>query len=236
MTLSRSTTASDATAAVDQRPPGRRAAVVTGAALLLMALVAIPANLVVQSALTGEAPAVAQALTAQEAALRLGVLGLLTVAVLDVVVAWGLGRVLATPAPGLATLVVTLRLVYVAVFVVAIALLLVAVETASSSTGDAPAAVLAASAFSACWRLGLVVFATHLAVLAAAFVGAPQLPTWLGLLLGLGATAYAVDGVVRTALGADAALATGLVPVVSACAAVGELVLAGWLLTRGGRR
>ncbi|ANS78854.1 hypothetical protein SGUI_1458 [Serinicoccus hydrothermalis] len=131
---------------------------------------------------------------------------------------------------------VALRLTYVAVFVVAIALLLVAVETGGAPGADAPTAVLAASAASACWRLGLVVFATHLAVLAVAFVGAPALPTWLGGLLGLGATAYAVDGVLRTALGADAAVMTGLVPVVSVCAAAGELVLAVWLLARGGRR
>lgn len=176
--------------------PARKAAVAAGVALLLMAVLA-PLGLLV---------------ALPRGATGVGAATVLVVAVLDVVAAVALLRVVGAGSP-LSRLAAALRISYAAVFLVAGAALL------------APADV---DRFQARWDAGLLVFGVHLVVLGLAFVRARHLPSWVGAVVVVAGLGYVVDALALL-LDADLGLS------VAAFTFVGEVVLMVWLLARGGR-
>lgn len=164
-----------------------------------------------------------------------GVLALVGVAVLDVVVAWGLWRVLSVERPGGAALAAAFRLVYAAVFLGAIAMLvdarriaLGAGEASDLSIDDRDTAVLLRfEGFDSAWNTGLLVFGVHMAVVGWLLVARSGAFTtivgWLVLLAGAG---YLADGVLRV-LAPDVAVS------VAQFTFIGEIVLIAWLAAGG---
>ncbi|GGM77605.1 DUF4386 domain-containing protein [Dactylosporangium sucinum] len=144
--------------------------------------------------------------------LRGATAGFAIVAVLDVVVAWGLYGVLAPADRGLAQLCAGLRVAYAAAFLAA--------------QGNLLAGRSGVDAFERGWDLALLVFGVHLLVTGWAAIRAPHVPTWLGALLILAGAGYAGDSL-GTIAGYDLGLATFTF--------VGEVVLLGWLLWAGYR-
>ncbi|MET7403299.1 DUF4386 family protein [Dactylosporangium sp. NPDC005572] len=150
-----------------------------------------------------------------DADLRGATAGFALVAVLDVVVAWGLYGVLAPADRGrasLAQLAAGLRIAYAAAFLAA--------------QGDLLAGRSGVDAFERGWDLALLLFGAHLLVTGWAAIRAPHVPTWLGALLLLAGAGYAGDSL-GTVAGYDLGLATFTF--------VGEVVLLGWLLWAGYR-
>ena len=171
------------------------------------------------------------------------ILALYAVAVLDIVVAWGLWRVFRGGQPGGAALAAVFRIAYAAAFVAAIAQLDHAVRIATGADDAAVDAVPTAAVeqqvqgFDAAWSGALVLFAAHLVVIGWLLVRrSGAVATVLGVLVAVAGLGYAADSVIRI-------LAPDLGVGVAVFTFVGEVLLIGWLVaggirsarTRGGR-
>jgi hypothetical protein len=191
----------------------------------------------VRSSAPGTDNGASDALAAATPAFGWGVLALIGVAVLDVVVAWGLWRVLGVEQPGGAALAAAFRIVYAAVFLGAIAML---VDARRIATGAGEASGLAISdrdtavllrfeGFDSAWNTGLLVFGVHLAVVGWLLVTRSSVFAtvvgWLVLLAGAG---YLADGVLRV-------IAPDVTVSVAQFTFIGEIVLIAWLAMGGGR-
>ncbi|MGA9531787.1 MAG: DUF4386 domain-containing protein [Anaerolineales bacterium] len=218
-------TASNARLNHDVRP--RTAALVAGIGLLVMAVIGGAANFGVIANLTvpGDAGATAANLIASAGGLRLAGAGLVIVAILDVVVAWGLYIVLRGVNPGLSLLAAWFRVAYAAAFAAAINALFDALHAAPINS---TLAMFSVQSYDQAWQLALVVFGVHLG-LVGFLVWKAEFAHWIfGALLILSGAGYIVDGL-GTILTPNYAL--GL----SAYTFIGEVLFIFWLLVRGPR-
>lgn len=214
----------------------RRSALLAGCALLAMVVLAPFAEFyVLGGVVVADDVAATLANLAVDAPLvRAAIVAYLGVAILDVVVAVALHRLLAAAASLRSQLAAWLRVAYASVFVVAIAQLLHAVRLLDGALGvDALAAgqvralvASSLSAFRTTWELALVVFGAHLLLLAAAlwaYRPAPRVVSALVLVAALGYLADGVGGIAVPGYGLALTLVTF----------VGEVVLLVWLLWHG---
>ncbi|MFL6133887.1 MAG: DUF4386 domain-containing protein [Nocardioidaceae bacterium] len=218
--------------------PVRRAAVIAGAALTLMAALAGFGNILAVEGLVtaGDAAATARDILASEGLFRLGVASLYLAALLDVVVAWALMRVFSPVNAELSRLGAWLRLAYAAVFMVALsqlvgipALLSGSADTGLATTGQLQAQALAkVDAFHDIWFAGLILFGAHLVVTGYLAYRSGFVPRVIGVLLVVAGAGYVFDSLVTVFI-EDAPFA------VSSVTFLGELLLALWLLLRGRR-
>jgi hypothetical protein len=202
----------------------RIAALVSGIGLLFMAVIAAVANFaLIQGAIVpGDAGATAANIAASEGMFRLGAIGLVIVAILDVVVAWGLYEVFRPVDNGLSLLAGWLRLAYAAIFAAAIVNLFTAARTAS---GDALETLRLTQLFDDGYNVGLIVFGLHLVVVGFLAVRAEFIHWVFGALLIVAGLGYLVDSIVVLAI-PEYSLDIGLYTF------VGELVFIFWLLVR----
>jgi len=193
-----------------------------------MAVIAAAANYgVIQPAIApGDSAATAAAIVASDTAFRLGALGLVIVAILDVVVAWGLYELFRPVHPGLSLLGGWLRLVYAAVFALAISQLFGAARVAGS---DSMAALRLVEGFDDGWMVGQIFFGLHLVVVGVLAWRSPFVHWIFGLLLVIAGAGYLFDGAAVLAMpayGLELAMYTF----------AGEMAFLVWLLVRGFRR
>jgi hypothetical protein len=226
-------------------PPGgpgdarsiRRAGLIAGVALLLLAALSAVGVLVAVDGLVtpGDAAKTAADITASEARFRLGVVSLYLVVVLDVVAAWALFRFFAPVHPWLSRLAAWLRVAYSVVFLVAISQL-AAVPGLLSDPGHQDAfgeqqlqaqAMLRLEAFDHTWMAGLLLFGAHLALLGYLAYRSGYVPRLVGVVLVIAGAGYTFD-TFGSVLSADPV-------VISTYTSLGELVLAVWLVVRSGR-
>lgn len=138
----------------------------------------------------------------------------IVVALLDVVVAIALWRVLRHGGAALARAAVVTRLVYAMALAVAAVALLV--------TADA-------GLFDAIWGHALALFGVHLVLVGIAALRGRRIPAWIGALVALAGAGYLVDWGVAFVV-RDAPFA------VSSVTFIGEVALLVWLIWRGVRR
>lgn len=211
----------------------RAAAVVAGASVVAMAPLGIFGNVVVQS-LLGDTTEIAAAIRADAPLVSLAATAFVVVAILDVIAAWALAQFFADQ-PARARLAGWLRTAYAAGLLIAAGLLTTATTLAGDPAADDGTVAVGVVAFGAVWQIALVMFATHLAVLAGLVVRHAAAPTLVGWIIAVAAAAYAFDSLARLFLPHDSAVLTVSVIVVSAASVTGELAIAIWLLARGGR-
>jgi hypothetical protein len=157
---------------------------------------------------------------------RLGAVGMLIVAVLDVVVAWGLYVALRSVNPRLSQLGAWFRLAYAAIFAVMVNNLFGALRAAPV---DPQQSFLLIESFDDGWQIGLVFFGLHLAIVGALLWRRSELfARIVAVLVIISAVGYLVDGL-GTVISPAYSLALGRFTF------VGEGVLIFWLLIRGGR-
>lgn len=211
----------------------RTAAVVAGFGLLTMAVLAAFANFGVLERLivADDAGATAANIAASSSLLRIGIACFLVVAVLDVVVAWGLYMLLQPVSKSLSLLAAWFRVAYAAAFAMALTPLLSVLQLMAGDTGleaNQAQVMLSLRAFKSGWDLGLVLFGLHLAVLGYVVFKSGFLPKWLGVLIGIAAVGYLVDSFGKL-----------LIPsyriTLSTFTFVGEFLLIFWLLWLGMR-
>jgi Domain of unknown function (DUF4386) len=211
----------------------RTASLVAGLGLLTMAILAPFANFYVLQNLivANDAKATTEHLLANDGLFRVGISCFLMVAVLDVVVAWGLYVLLEPVSRSLSLLAAWFRIVYAAMFAIALMPLLNVLQLLSGTeylkgleTNQSHAQVmLSIGAFRSGWDLGLVLFGFHLLVLGYVVFKSGFIPKWLGVLLGIAALGYLVDSFGKL-----------LIPnynlSISSFTFVGEFLLIFWLL------
>lgn len=174
-------------------------ALVAGLALLAMTVIGVFANFVAIGGLVtaGDAATTAADIAGSETLFRFGILGLVAVAVLDLVVAWALFNALRSTHDGVARFSAWVRAIYAGILVVAVTHLQAAVRHLDD--GDVIARV---DAYNDTWALGLGVFGIHLIVLGWLVWRTPWLPRALGALVTLAGFGYVAD-TVGTVLSAD---------------------------------
>ena len=145
------------------------------------------------------------------------------VALLDVVVAWGLYIVLMPANKNLSALAAWLRVIYAGIFIFAISKLFVAMQVI---TADGVQAMSFLKAFQNIFDKGLILFGFHLLVLGYLAFKSGYVPKWLGTFLVLAGLGYIVDG-----FGKMFSPAYNLS--ISQFTFIGEVLLIFWLLWRG---
>lgn len=203
------------------------AALFTGLALLTMAILApIAAFGVIENLrVPGDTEATAALIRESASLFRIATVMLLLVAILDVIVAWGLYLVLKPVNRSISLLGAWFRLVYTAIFGVGIVNLL---HTLIAAQTDPARTLFFLRAFDLTWQAGLVIFGIHLLVVGGLSWRSGYIPRLLGALLLLAGAGYLFDGI--------AALLSDSAPfAVSSITFIGEVLFIFWLLFRGQR-
>jgi Domain of unknown function (DUF4386) len=203
----------------------RKAAIVAGLGLLIMAILAPIANFGVFEKLVvpGDATITATNIMASVGLFRIGIICFLMVAILDVVVAWALYILLVPANKNLSALAAWLRVIYAGIFIFAISKLYVALQVI---TADGIQAMSFLKAFQSIWDMALILFGFHLLVLGYLAFKSGYIPKWLGVFLVLASVGYIIDGFGKT-LSPDYNLN------IAQFTFVGEVLLIFWLLWRG---
>jgi len=203
----------------------RTAAMVAGLGLLLMAILSPIAYLNTFQSLVNfdDVALTAQNILNSIGAFRTCILLLFIVAILDIVVAWGLYILLVPANKNLSTLAAWLRVIYAGIFIFAISKLYVALQVL---TPDGIQAMTYLKAFQSTWDMGLILFGFHLLVLGYLAFKSGYIPKWLAVFLVLASVGYIVDGFGK-ALYSDYSLN------IAQFTFIGEVLLIFWLLWRG---
>ena len=170
-----------------------------------------------------------------ESTFRLGVASLYLVIVLDVVAAWALFRFFAPVSASLARLAAWFRVGFAVTFLVAISQL---AGVPALLHGDAyrevfgeqqlqAQALMRVEAYEDIWLAGLLLFGVHLVLLGFLAYRSGYVPRLIGALLVIAGAGYVFD-TMSSVLSRDPL-------VVSTVTFLGELLLALWLIIRGGR-
>jgi hypothetical protein len=224
---SRSTTGNGQTA--DQSK--RRFALVAAFGLLFMAVLAPFAQFGVLQTLIVPADAAATTanLLASAGIFRAAIAAFLIIAILDIVVAWGLYLLLRPTNASLAFLVAWLRVAYAAVFAYALANLLDVAQLlqGTNAAGLSPTQIDAQvsssiASFNNGWDLGLAIFGIHLVELGALLFKSVDFPKVLGALVALAGIGYLADSF-------GTILVPGYTLTISVFTFIGEALLIVWL-------
>ncbi len=220
----------------------RKAAIIAGASLILMALAAAFAYGWVFNSLIvpNDAAASVKAIKTSLFLFQLGILGWLLILILDIVVAWALYRFFRPINNGFSLLAALLRVVYTAFLATAIYKLYMVVvvindpkSVAFSTTEFNHEVMHFINAFTHIWTLGLIVFGLHLAVLAYLSLKSSFVPKFLGILLAIAAFGYIVISTSKQFIPQNQIATVEMV--LSLPMALGEIGLAIWLWIKGGK-
>ena len=213
----------------------RRAALLAGGALLLMAVLAPIAFFAILEPIrsAGDAVAQASALLASGTLFRISIVIFLAVAVLDILVAWALHGVFAPVNPHLSLLAAWFRLVYTALLLVATVSLIDALNLLQMPAQDtnlwAQPIQRELNGFFVTFNFGLGIFGCHLLVLGYLILRSHLFPGFLGALVMIAGLGYLAD-TLGTILISQYDLNLASVTF------IGEVLLIGWLLWWGWRR
>lgn len=214
----------------------RKAAVIAGLGLLIMAILAPIANFVGYHNLLvpGNAETTAKNLLASIGLFRVSICIFLIVAILDVIVAWALYIVLRPVNKSLSLLSAWFRIVYAAIFGVALVNLINVLQLLSGTeylTVFKPnqlhaQVMIFINAFNNGWDIGLVIFGTHLFILGYLVFKSGYFPKILGILVVIASVGYLLDSFGKF-----------LLPkynfTIAMYTFIGEVLLIFWLLWRG---
>lgn len=216
----------------------RNASLTAGIGLLFMtALSGFGFFVAVEGLVTeGNATQTATDIAASEGLFRLGIVSLFLVIALDVVVAWALYRVFTPVSQGISLLAAWLRIVYGGIFMVAISQLVgvprllgndnyLAVFSAEQLQAQA---LLRVNTFTNIWDAGLFLFGLHLLTVGYLAYRSGYVPRLLGVLVAIAGFGWVFDSFV-------AVLSSSPLIEVATFTAIGELLLALWLVIRGRR-
>jgi hypothetical protein len=222
----------------------RKAAIITGTAILIMTAAAVSAtDLTIGSLIVPNNPAATtNNIEASEILFRFGVFSWLITLICDVLAAWGLYIFLKPVNKDLSLLMAWLRLVYVALLGTAMlnyikVLLLISGENYVSGFGTdqfQSQVMLLVNAFDNMWSIGLFVFGLHVFLLGYLSYKSGYIPKIFGILLIIAFAGYAI-----TTLGNllipdydNYRMVLGLIFILPM---LSEVALGLWLLIKGGK-
>jgi hypothetical protein len=205
----------------------RTAAIVAGVGLLLMAILAPIAylNTFQKLVVFDNAALSAQNILNSIGEFRTAIMLLFIVAILDIIVAWGLYIVFVPANKNLSALAAWLRVIYGVIFMFAISKLYVALQVLAP---DGAQAMSFLKAFQSIWDMALILFGVHLLVLGYLAFSSGYIPKWLGIFLVLASVGYIVDGIGKM-------LSPNYSLNLAQFTFIGEVLLIFWLLWKGFR-
>ena len=214
----------------------RTSALAAGLGLVLMTILAPIADLGIFGRLVipGDAASTANNIGASAVLFRSGIGLFMFVALLDVLVAWGLYEFLKPVHKSLSLLTAWLRVVYATILIFALSNLLHVLQFVNDSdylsafaTDQLSAHVaLSLKAFRASWDLGLLLLGLHLLLLGYVAVKASYVPKIVSILVIVSGLGYTIDSVGKLLLPTYALS-------FAAFMFFGEVLLGLWLLWRG---
>jgi hypothetical protein len=207
------------------RNNSRRYAIFSGVSLILMAIIAPIATFGGIEPLLDPVDAIVTArnILHAEGTLRGAILGMMVVALLDVLVSWGIYMVFVKEKGPLSLLTAWMRLLYTAGLIIALALLPLAILAAPTNPGQAQ---LYLAAYSFIWQCSFIFFSVHLFLLGVLLWRADRFSRITAGLVHIAALGYLIDAV-------GTILLPGFTPVVGQFTFIGEIVLIIWLFVRG---
>ncbi|HKK41901.1 MAG TPA: DUF4386 domain-containing protein [Bacteroidales bacterium] len=216
----------------------RSAAIITGIALIFMALLAPVANFSILQKLfiPGDAQATMSNILNSPGSFRAATVLFLIVAVLDIIVAWGLYVLFKPVNHSLSLLTAWIRVVYATMLGVVITSLVYVIQITGGGgpaefqdTGTFEVVIMQSlMKFNYGWEFSLIIFGFHLLLLGFLAYKAGYMKRILGILLLIAALGYLIDGFGRI-LTVDYGKGIGVYTF------LGEIVLIFWLLIAGGR-
>lgn len=223
----------------------RTAALIAGLCYVVLFALGVFSNFVVREGLivAGDAEATAANIAESEGLFRLGMIGFLTIFVLDVIVAWALYIVFRSANRDLSLVAAWFRLVYTVFLGVALIFFFQALQLLSradflSATGTEELnaqALIALETFNSAWLIGLVGFGIHLIFLGYLIISSRYAPRLLGYVLIAAGLAYSVDTVAHTLLSDYDDYETSFTIMVAVPAVIAEGWFGLWLLLRAGK-
>jgi hypothetical protein len=225
------------TATTGTHPEMRRAALIAGLGLLLMAVLAGLATFAVLERVVtdGDASRTTSDILAAFGSFRLAILALVGVAVLDVVVAWALWACFDRVHHAVAALAAWCRGLYAVVFAVAISQLVAAARLLADgrlrrADLQLQSEVLAQiQQFDDIWSFGLGLFGIHLLLIGWLAFRSGFVPRFIGVLVLIAGMGYLVDSF-------GGLLSATYTFELAAFTFIGEVVLMIWLLSFAARR
>lgn len=217
----------------------RTAAITSGIALIIMALVAGFSYGYVHNSLVvyGDVSTTYQNVTSSIMLFKAEMVGWIVVLILDVIVAWSFYIFLKPVNQALALLSSWLRLTYAAILGIAILNLLfvLLLVNNASETGELQANVtLYLEAFEMIWSVGLIVFGVHLLVVGWVAFLSNSIPKIFSILLVIAAIGYIVIHLGKALLIEQSIIST-MEFIFNIPMIVGELGFGLWLLFKGGK-
>ncbi|MBM3123883.1 MAG: DUF4386 domain-containing protein [Chloroflexi bacterium] len=205
----------------------RTAAIIAGAGLLLMAILAPIAYLNTFQSLVkfDDAALTAQNILNSMGAFRTAIILLLIVALLDIIVAWAMYIVFRPADKKLSAITAWLRVIYGVIFAFAIIQLPPALNVLSA---DGVQAMSYLKAFQSIWDKSLILFGFHLLLLGYLTFKSGYVPKWLAVLLVVAAAGYIIDGFGKL-------LSPAYSLSISQFTFIGEVVLIFWLFWKGAK-
>ena len=215
----------------------RKYAIIAGVSLIVMALAAgYSYGYVLGSLVETDNPSgTLMRLNHSKGIFGSGVIGWLVILITDLLVAWSLYRYFLQVNAKVSLATGLIRAVYSAVLAFAIYQLIFVWSMLPATKHDTPALMQLFANFEKYWSLGLILFGVHLVGLGFLSVKSQSVPRWMGYLLLFAGLSYTgING--TKALAPEATDTIAMVEMVLAAPmALAELVLAVWLIWRGGK-
>lgn len=222
----------------------RKAAVIAGITLLIMAICAAYAVGFVNSTLIikGDADATLNNLLTSITIFRSGIFSWLIILLSDIVVAWALYIFLKPVDKSLSLLSAILRLTYCAILAIAILNLIYVMLISDGISMPALQAdllkahlTLYLNAFNAIWSFGLIIFGFHLLIVSYLVIKSVFIPKILGFLILIASVSYIIIHMLHIFLPQIENTTVILENILSLPMMLGELAFSIWLIIKGGK-
>jgi hypothetical protein len=210
----------------------KKMALLAGSSLLIMAIFAgvgygYAFNVIYKS---NHAAATLQQLQQSHGLLRLTIACFTAIMVLDVVVAWTLHELFKNLNQSLASITTMFRLVYAAVLAASLFNLLNVLELLKLSPQNPEIIMLHMNLFLSTWSWGLIVFGCHLFLLGILVYQCGFLPRIIGYVANFAGLCYIISNTLNLLFPAYQLYKDTVDVVLALPMALGELLLAGWLI------
>lgn len=223
----------------------RKAALITGIAIIVIALSAGIAVGVVDSKLivNNDSTATMNNIKSNLSLFNVGVFSWLITLIFDIVISWSLYIFLKQVNSSLSLLGAWFRLIYAAILAVAIlnyVLVAVLLNSSNSFLGNDPTqlknlVMLFIIGFHRTWSLGLIIFGLHLFIIGYLSVKSGFIPKLIGILLIIAAFSYICIHIMYSFFPQCDSFTKLLESILSLPMALGELSLGIWMLIKGGK-
>jgi hypothetical protein len=218
----------------------RRSALIAGISLIVMAVAAgfsygyVFGNVIIE----GDPAETYNRLTSMRSLYFAGLAGWIVIFIADLVVAWTLYLFFRDVNRNLSLMTALVRFAYAAFLGLALVQLFRIIPVVQGAAGEEAAGLEIldfAGTFARIWSVGLMVFGIHLLGLGRLSMRSGSVPRWLAILLLFAGASYFLLHFARSVIPASENVVTAAERVLSIPMALGEILLAFWLIIRGGK-